>query len=73
MIILTPAYGRDYKSKAAVLIDWDKNLDFIINDIFNKWDGKPCNKQDINNCRLSTSRIFKFRYARNTKVFIHKT
>jgi hypothetical protein len=27
-IDLTPAYGRDYKSKAAVLLDWYKGLDF---------------------------------------------
>lgn len=28
-ITLTPAYGRDYKSKAAVLDDWEDNKDFI--------------------------------------------
>lgn len=27
-IDLTPAYGRDYKSKAALLVDWEKGLDF---------------------------------------------
>lgn len=26
---LTPAYGRDYKSKAAVKADFDANLDFL--------------------------------------------
>ena len=30
MITLTPAYGRDYKSKAAVLEDWNAGKDFII-------------------------------------------
>jgi hypothetical protein len=24
----TPAYGRDYKSKAAVLVDWNAGKDF---------------------------------------------
>ena len=32
-ITLTPAYGRDYSSKANVLADWDANKDFIIQDI----------------------------------------
>ena len=66
MITLTPAYGRDYKSKAAVLIDWNKGLDFIINDISSPWDGKPCNRQDLKN------ETVKFRYSRLTKVFVHK-
>lgn len=29
---LTPAYGRDYKSKKAVLADFDANKDFMVND-----------------------------------------
>lgn len=45
---LTPAYGRDYKSKAAVLADWDANKDFIIADISSQWDGKSANKADLN-------------------------
>ncbi len=27
---VTPAYGRDYKSKAAALYDWHDGLDFIL-------------------------------------------
>ena len=45
MTTVTPAYGRDYKSKKAALADWNANKDFIINDISNRWDGKPVNKQ----------------------------
>jgi len=44
---LTPAYGRDYKSKKAVLADWEAGKDFIIADIMSKWDGKPANKSDL--------------------------
>ena len=29
----TPAYGRDYKSKAAVLKDWNAGKDFLITGI----------------------------------------
>ena len=43
---LTPAYGRDYKSKKAVLQDWNDGKDFIIADMFNPYDGKPINKRD---------------------------
>jgi len=44
---LTPAYGRDYKSKAAVLAAWNANKDFIIADVFSRWSGKPANKSDL--------------------------
>lgn len=47
MITLTPAYGRDYKSKAAVQADFDAGKDFIIADMFHKYSGKPANKQDL--------------------------
>lgn len=43
-ITLTPAYGRDYKSGKAAKLDFNANKDFIINDIFNRYDGKPINK-----------------------------
>lgn len=29
--VLTPAYGRDYKSKGAVLADWNSGKDFVLN------------------------------------------
>ena len=29
-----PAYGRDYKSKKAVLADWEAGKDFLIQDPF---------------------------------------
>lgn len=45
MTTLTPAYGRDYKSKAKVKTDWDNGKDFIIADMFHPYDGKPSNKE----------------------------
>ncbi|MCK5604917.1 hypothetical protein KAR91_23710 [Candidatus Pacearchaeota archaeon] len=47
MITLTPAFGRDFKSKKAVQEHWDANLDFLIADISNRWDGKPVNKSQL--------------------------
>ena len=66
MITLTPAYGRDYKSKKALLADWDAGKDFIINDISHLYDGKPANKQDL------MGQTIKFRYGNLRKLFIHK-
>ena len=30
MMVLSPAYGRDYANKAAVRADWDANEDFTV-------------------------------------------
>ena len=37
---LTPAYGREYKSKAAILADLLADRDFLM-------DGKPVNKSQL--------------------------
>lgn len=47
MITLTPAYGRDYKSKAAVQVDWDDCKDFIVTSYGHPWDTKPTNKSQL--------------------------
>ena len=44
---LTPRNGRDYKSKKAVLQDWNDGKDFTVSNIFSKWDGMAANKRDI--------------------------
>ena len=46
-VVLTPAYGRDYTSKAQVQADWDADKDFILNDFSSRWDGKPINRSQI--------------------------
>ncbi len=61
---LTPAYGRDYKSKAAALADFDDNTDFIINDAFSPWDGKPVNKAQLSGQKVT------IRYSNLKKVFV---
>ena len=48
-----PAFGRVYTSKAAVWSDWTAGKDFIVNDISNRWDGKPFNKQDAEAAALA--------------------
>ena len=67
MATLTPAYGRDYKSKKAVLTDFDANKDFILNDITDQYDGKPCNKSD-----LTGTGTHQIRYGNLRKVMVVK-
>lgn len=61
---LTPAFGRDYKSKQALLDDFLAEKDFILNDLSSQWDGKYINRQQI---PIGTA--INFRYAKLTKVF----
>ena len=63
---LTPAYGRDYKSKKAVLADFDANKDFVYNCIASPYDGKYCNKADLAGAEVI------IRYAKLTKVIFAK-
>lgn len=61
---LTPAYGRDYKSKKAVLADFNDNKDFVAQP-----QGSYINKQDIENSGGGSVSI---RYQRITKqIYVH--
>lgn len=62
-IILTPAYGRDYASRQAVLEAFDANLDFVIATFGHRYEGKPVNKEQILGETVS------FRFAKLRKVF----
>ena len=44
---LTPAYGKDYKSKKSVQEAFDNNVDFIIADMSHPYSGKPVNKSQL--------------------------
>jgi len=68
MITLTPAYGRDYNSKKAVLADFNADKDFIINDLFGpykQWDNKPVNKPQLKADNITQVMI---RYKKLTQV-----
>ncbi len=45
-LTVVPAYGRDYKSKKAVLADWNLGFDFQINDLSSPYDGAYVNVND---------------------------
>ena len=44
---LTPAYGRDYKSKAAIHADLSAGKDFTIADISSPYDGSYVNLHQL--------------------------
>ena len=67
MATLTPAYGRDYKSKAAVERDFKNGMDFILNDPMSRWDGKPCSIRDFR-----AGEQIKLRYKRLTEAILVK-
>lgn len=60
---LTPAYGRDYASRKALLADFDAQKDFMCNA---GPVSKPINKQQI-----PDGTKIQFRFGRNLKVFCH--
>ncbi len=65
MTILIPAYGRDYKSEAAVKKDFQDGKDFRVADVSDGWDGSYCSIRDFKGKQV------KIRYARLTKfIFI---
>jgi hypothetical protein len=45
-LTVVPAYGRDYKSQAAVRDDWEAGRDFQVRDMSSRWDGSYINKHD---------------------------
>ena len=64
-LIVQPAYGRDYKSVAAVIKDWNANKDFRIA-TFGPDHGRYINKQDAVGITINV------RYQRDTKITVIK-
>jgi hypothetical protein len=44
-MVISAAYGRDYKNVAQIKADWSSGKDFVILDFQNS--GRYCNNQDI--------------------------
>ncbi len=64
MPTLIPAYGRDYKSKAAVLRDYQAGKDFRLADAFHGRSGAYCSIRDFPDTPV------KIRYAKLRRVLI---
>ena len=62
-ITAIPAYGRDYKSKAAVLKDWEEGKDFMMQSMFG------CGYFNKNS-DISEFTAIQFRYRKLQSTFI---
>ena len=65
MASVIPAYGRDYRNKAALLADWEADKDFLYCD---GWHETYINKSDASK-HLGPESILQFRYDRGRKAF----
>jgi hypothetical protein len=65
--ILTPAYGRDYKSKKAVMEDLLARKDFVLHDLMSVYDGKVCNLDDLRRAGYTSVHV---RYDALRKVLV---
>ena len=63
---LTPAYGRDYKSKTEVLKDFNDNKDFLAHTLDSTG---YTNKEDLIKLKYKTVTI---RYAKLRKIMVVK-
>jgi hypothetical protein len=65
---LVPAYGRDYKSKAAVVADWEAGKDFMIASI-GPDSGRYCSIRDSAQLPATVT----IRYKRLTMIVLIRT
>lgn len=63
-LTVVPAYGRDYASINAARADWHQGKNFIINDLFNAYGGKPINRDQA----VEAGYTVHIRYNRLRKV-----
>lgn len=66
-LTITPAYGRDYKSKADVRHAWATNKDFIIETFMHPDCGRYINRTDALNGGI---RHLTVRYAQKRKSMV---
>ena len=64
-ITLTPAYGRDYRSAAAVMLDWNAEKDFVLQPA-----GSYCSIRNTALLKASGVTHIHFRYQKMTKVHV---
>ena len=67
MMILSPAYGRDYKNRPAVVEAFNDNVDFIIENFDHPYCGKPVNRSQLVGTGV---RQVQFRYNNLRRTFV---
>lgn len=63
----TPAYGRDYRSQAALRADWNEGKDFRLH-VPGAGSAPYFSIRDLPRLLADGVRCINFRYARNTRV-----
>ena len=66
-LTVSPAYGRDYKSKKAVLVDWNDDKDFTIQDMYKSG---MVNKQQVIELKKDGYTHIHIRYKQLTQVMV---
>ncbi len=64
-LTITPAYGRDYRSKKQVIEDWNGGKDFVIADMIHPDCGRYINRPDAVRGKVGTVNV---RYDKLRKV-----
>jgi hypothetical protein len=64
---LTPAYGRDYATRKAVLEAFKADKDFVVADMFSGYTGRVVNRLDLIKGDVRSVNV---RYKRNTQVAV---
>lgn len=57
MLTITPAYGRDYKSRDSVIADLRAGKDFIVQDISSSDFGRYINLEAMRACSIAQVRV----------------
>lgn len=66
-MVVSPAYGREYKKKADILADWNEGKDFKMESFLHG--GGYINKADAEEAKIDN---IEFRYKRLTMVAIFR-
>ena len=72
MLMITPQYCKDYKSKKEVLESFNNDEDFrVCSPIgeFSKWDNMACNKSELIEFEVDKVKV---RYKKLTEIMIIK-
>lgn len=71
-LTVVPAYGRDYKSKKAVLEDWKAGKDFQISCIASEDDGRYVSISEAENLKKDGVKALNFRFKGMTNIAVLK-
>jgi hypothetical protein len=69
-LTLTPRYGRDYKSKAEVVKDWEDGKDFTVANAFHPDDGRAVSIRESTSLVAEGIHSVSIRYKKLTMIAV---